>query len=50
LCVVVEEGVAAEDPMLFAEVTVEPEVGLILIVGFVAARTQLLAPVTLGSG
>ncbi len=32
--VVAEEGVASEDPVLFAEVAVEPEVGLILIVAF----------------
>src|SRR5438128_283383 len=34
-CVVVaKEGVTSEDPMPFSEVTVEPEVGLILMVGF----------------
>jgi len=46
----VEEGVAAEDPMLFAEVTVEPEVGLILIVGFGGGADAVVGTGNVGSG
>jgi len=36
--------------MLFAEVAVEPEVGLILIVGFSRGADKIVGPETFGSG